>query len=85
MRASLKTAVAVLVTAATLAVAAASPAQAWDNWHRHGWGWGGPALAFGVLGAVVAANVASQNCVGYQPVYDRWGRYVGRRAVNVCY
>ena len=88
MRASLKTSVAVLVTVATLAVAAASPAQAWDSWHRHGhggWGWGGPALAFGIIGAAVAADVASRDCLEYRPVYDHWGRYLGRRAVNVCY
>ena len=88
MRASLKTSVAILLTAATLAVAAASPAQAWTRWHHgygHGWGWGGPALAFGIIGAAVAADVAASGCTEYRPVYDQWGRYLGRRAVNVCY
>ena len=67
------------------------------GWHRGG-GWG-PAVGLGILGGVAAgAIIASQQpyyadpgyvyaddgCYQYRPVYDRWGRYLGRRNVYVC-
>ena len=68
------------------AVLGASPASAhsWrGGWHHHGY-WG-PGVAFGVLGLAAGAIVASQyECVRYRPVYDSYGHYVGRQAVNIC-
>ena len=67
------------------------------GWGRGG-GWG-PAVGLGILGGVAAgAIIASQEpyyadpgyvyaddgCYQYRPVYDRWGRYLGRRNVYVC-
>lgn len=67
------------------AVLGASPASAhsWHGWRHHGY-WG-PGVAFGVLGLAAGAIAASQyECVRYRPVYDGYGNYVGRRAVNIC-
>ena len=46
----------------------------------------GPWVAAGVIGAAAAAAAASAEdpCIQYRPVYDAWGNYLGRRAVNVC-
>ena len=55
------------------------------GWGRHGYGWGGPGLALGLFGAAVATGIAVDSCVEYRPLYDAWGNYLGRRAVNVCY
>lgn len=91
MRASLKTAAAAL---AMLALAgAASPALAGPlhhggghgGWGHHGYGWGGPGLALGLFGAAIATGIAVDSCIEYRPMYDAWGNYLGRRAVNVCY
>ena len=52
-----------------------------------GWGpgyWGGAGLAFGLAGAALATGAYVDYCVSYVPVYDDWGNYVGRRAVNAC-
>jgi hypothetical protein len=79
--------------------AAASPWRgSWHGgWHGGGWrggyGWGwGPGLALGglALGAAIASApyyypyYGYNNCVSYQPVYDRWGHYIGRQPVNMC-
>jgi hypothetical protein len=50
---------------------------------HHGFG---PWVAAGVIGAAAAAAAASAEdpCIQYRPVYDAWGNYLGRRAVNVC-
>ena len=87
----------ILATVAAVALAAApAPASAGPHWHgggghggwghHGGWGggWGGPALVFGLAGAAIAAGIAADACVRYVPVYDNWGNYVGRRAVNAC-
>ncbi len=52
--------------------------------HHYGWG---PYAAAGVIGLAAGAAIASNNydCTRYQPVYDRWGNYIGNRPVNVCY
>jgi len=68
---------------------------AWHGgWHggRY-WGWG-PGLAFGALASAAIASApyyypysypyAYNGCVSYQPVYDRWGRYLGQQPVNMC-
>ncbi len=67
------------------------------GWHGGGGGWG-PAVGLGVLGGLAAgAIVASQapyyaepqyyggdDCTQYRPIYDGYGRYLGRRLVDVC-
>jgi len=70
----------------------------WGGGHWHG-GWWGPAVGLGILGLAAGAAIASQSappqpaydygpgpdpCMSYEPVYDRWGRYVGRRWVDAC-
>jgi peptidoglycan/LPS O-acetylase OafA/YrhL len=74
-----------MVLAFAIAVAlAAAPANAGPHWHGHGY-WGGPGLAFGLFAGAVAAGVAADAyCVRYEPTYDNWGHYIGRRPVNVC-
>ncbi len=92
MRTTFKKTIAASLAALTLATAvvSATPASA-GGWHggwRHHGGYWGPAFAFGVLGlaaGAMAASAAAQNeCVRYQPVYDAYGNYAGRQAVNVC-
>jgi hypothetical protein len=90
MNASMKKTVAGTMAAMTLAFAvfAAAPASAGPMWwgnHQH-FGWG-PFAAAGVIGLAAGAAIASNNydCTRYQPVYDRWGNYIGNRPVNVCY
>ena len=67
--------------------------------HWHGGGWG-PAVGLGILGLAAGVAIASQSqaypppaydygpgpdsCTSYQPVYDHWGRYIGRRWVDIC-
>ena len=66
--------------------------------HWYGGYWG-PAVGLGILGLAAGAAIASQGpsygpgpyygpgpdgCAAYRPVYDRWGRYLGRRWVDVC-
>ncbi len=70
----------------------------WRGGHWYG-GWWGPAVGLGILGLAAGAAIASQGpyygpglyygpgpngCTAYQPVYDQWGRYLGRRWVNIC-
>ena len=89
MRNTVKKTIVASLAALTLATAvvSASPASAhnWHGgWHGHGGFWG-PAAAFGVIGLAAGAMAASAyECVRYQPIYDAYGNYVGRRAVNVC-
>jgi hypothetical protein len=89
MRISLKNTVAASLAALTLALALAGPtpasAKQWfggGGFHHHGFGGG---LAIGVFGLAAGAAIAAEdNCVDYRPIYDRYGRYLGRRAINVC-
>ena len=38
-----------------------------------------------MIGAAAAAAASAEDpCIQYRPVYDAWGNYLGRRAVNVC-
>jgi hypothetical protein len=63
---------------------AASPASAQPFHHHHGF-WGGPGLVFGLAGLAIAGAIAADvNCVRYEPVYDDYGNYMGRRRVNMC-
>ena len=73
-----------LAFAAALALSAA-PASAHQFHHHHHGFWGGPGLIFGLAGAAIAATVAADAyCVSYEPVYDDYGNYMGRRRVNAC-
>ncbi len=74
-----------LAFAAALALSAA-PASAHEFHHHHHHDfWGGPGLIFGLAGAAIAATVAADAyCVRYEPVYDDYGNYMGRRRVNEC-
>jgi hypothetical protein len=63
----------------------AAPASAKPFPHYHHGFWGGPGLLFGLAAGAIVAGIAAQDyCVRYVPVYDDWGNYVGRRAVNAC-
>jgi hypothetical protein len=56
--------------------------------HRDQGGFGGYGLGLGALGAFGALEgfqaYYNGDCVRYEPVYNRYGRYIGRRAVEVC-
>jgi len=66
----------------TLAAAPAS-AHSFGN-HQHGF-WGGPGLAFGLAAGAIGTGIAYEDyCVHYEPIYDAWGNYIGRRPVNEC-
>jgi hypothetical protein len=74
-----------LLTSIAMLTLAAAPASA-NPWHHHHHGfWGGPGFVFGLAGAAIAASIAADAyCVSYQPVYDDYGNYIGRRRVNGC-
>lgn len=74
-----------ILSAAAVFALASAPAFAGPHWHGHSHGfWGGPGLVFGIAGAAIAAGVAADACLSYEPVYDKYGNYLGRRAVNMC-
>jgi hypothetical protein len=83
---------AAVIVAAGLAFAPAS-ASADPYWGYHHGYWG-PAVGLGIAGLAAGAIIASQqpyyaapvydDCTRWRPTYDRWGRYIGRRPVNVC-
>jgi len=56
------------------------------HWGHGGWGHGGwgPGFGFGVGIGVVDTGYAYDDCVRYRPIYDVYGNYVGRRAINIC-
>jgi hypothetical protein len=88
MRASVKKSIALSVGAMTLGFgifAAATPAAA-HPWPHHGFhgGFFAGALGLGLLGGMVASQYGDDSCVQYRPTYDRWGNYIGRRAVDAC-
>ncbi|RFB79472.1 hypothetical protein DYH55_11075 [Methylovirgula sp. 4M-Z18] len=76
----------------------ATPAAAW--WRHGGWGWGGPAIAAGVLGGLVVGSAIANSRPYYgpgpgyyydgpchparTPVYDGYGNFAGYRVVRVC-
>ena len=54
------------------------------GWHRGGGRWvGGAWLPFAIGGLAIGA-MAGSACYQLQPMYDPWGRYVGRQWVWVC-
>ena len=97
MRTSLTKTVAGSLAALVLAAgltAASAPASADPYWGYHHHGYWGPALGLGIAGLAAGAIIASQqpyyaapgydDCTRWRPSYDRWGRYIGRRPVNIC-
>ena len=74
---------AALALSASLFASAPASANQWHGGYNHGY-WG-PGIALGVIGLTAGAIAASQyDCTRYQPVYDRFGNYVGQQPVNVC-
>jgi hypothetical protein len=84
MRASLKTTIVASLAALTLVAGAVSadakPMKMMGGGHHHF----GPGLAFGVIGAGIAAAAYANSCTVYQPVYDPYGNYLGQQPVNTC-
>jgi hypothetical protein len=60
------------------------------GWHHRGGGFGGYGLGLGLGGLGYGADYYGDDygydsgCLTYRPVYDRYGRYLGRQPVNVC-
>ena len=74
-----------IISAAAVLTLATAPAFAGPHWHGHSHGyWGGPGLVFGLAGAALLAGVAAETCVRYEPIFDAYGNYMGRRPVNMC-
>ena len=87
MRTAAKKAIAVSLAALTLgfAVAGSAPASAHPFPHpggHGGHGFFGPGLVIGLAAGAIAAS--AYDCIRYRPVYDAYGNYVGRQAVNIC-
>jgi hypothetical protein len=77
------------VTLGASMVAATGSAEA-KMWHHHhgGWGWGGPALAAGIIGAGIASSAYASNYYyvngprcRWVRQFDNWGNYVGKAKV----
>lgn len=68
MRSKLLGGAAALALTACTVLASAGPASA-QRWHRHGFGWGGAALAAGVIGGAVAAATSPLWAPGYYDYY----------------
>lgn len=85
MRVIIRTSIVVALAALTIFSANFS-AQA-NPWHAHGGyhGYWGPGLVFGLAGAAILAGAAANNCYVEQPMYDRYGNFVGYRTINTCY
>ena len=76
----LRTLFAAAAIALGLGLAASAPASAHHFGHFHHWGhgfgWGG--FGFADVGG------EDDSCLRWRPIYDHYGNYIGRRAVNVC-
>lgn len=78
------------IAALTLAGAVSATATPAAAWHRYGWGWGGPAIAAGVVGGLALGAMAASSqpyyatCVTREAVYDGWGNFRGYRRVRVA-
>ena len=96
MTASRKITLALLASLTFASAIPASPAAAcgWNypcgfygGWgYHHGWGWG-PGAAVGLAAGALAAGAiysAETSCISYRPIYNRYGHYIGQRAVRVC-
>ena len=80
---------AALTLGATIA-STATPAAAWGWRHHHG-GFGGGALAAGLIGGLAVGAIAAEasgygydTCVARQPVYDDYGNFIGYRRARVA-
>jgi hypothetical protein len=85
MRVTLSKTIALSLAALTLSVGlSAAPAEAhpWPHHGFHGFGLLGAVIGLGLIGGAIAAH--EQDCARYRPVYDAWGNYIGKRAVNIC-
>ena len=80
---ALRTTLVATAIALALGLAASAPASAhmhfghWGFGHCGGWGGG--------YGVGLADVGGYDDCIRWRPIYDRYGDYVGRRPVNVCY
>ncbi len=76
------TALATAAVALGLGLAASAPASAHIHFGGGHWGhWGG--FGFGV--ADYGGYYDNDSCLRWRPVFDRYGNFVGRHAVNICY
>jgi hypothetical protein len=88
---------ATLVLASGVAASAPASAGHWyhgggGGWHGGGWrggygGWGWGAAGLGLGGLAVApyyGDPGYSGCTTYQPIFDRWGRYLGQQIAYVC-
>ena len=61
------------------------------HWHGGYGGWRGGGWGFGLYapypyyGYGYGYGPYDDGCYAYRPIYDRRGRYLGRRLVNICY
>jgi hypothetical protein len=82
---ALRTTLVATAIALALGLAASAPASAHMHFGHGGFGhfggWGG---GYG-LGIVDAGGYDDDSCVRWRSIFDRYGDYVGRRPVNVCY
>jgi hypothetical protein len=59
--------------------------NAFRGGNRDQGGFGGYALGLGALGALEGYQAYyNDDCVRYRPMYNRYGHYIGRRAVRIC-
>ncbi len=78
------------IAALTLAGAVAATSTPAAAWHYHHGGWGGPAIAAGVVGGLALGAMAASSqpyyatCVTREAVYDSWGNFRGYRRVRVA-
>jgi hypothetical protein len=85
MRMISKTSIVAAVTALTIFSSVFSAnAQPWPH---HGWGHGywAPGVGIGLLGAAIVGATVANSCYAQEPVYDRYGNFVGYRSVYTCY
>jgi hypothetical protein len=56
-------------------------------WPHYGWGHGhwGPVAGVGILGAAIVGAAVANSCYVQQPIYDRYGNFVGYNTVYTCY
>ena len=82
---ALRTTLVATAIAVALGLAASAPASAHMHWGHWGFGpfagWGGGYDA----GIVDTDGYNDDSCIRWRPIYDKYGEYVGRRQVNVCY
>jgi hypothetical protein len=80
---------ALALAVATLSLATPAQAQHWRGGGGHGWR-GGGGWGIGIYPGYYGYGYGygypyGDGCLAYRPVYNRYGEYIGRRLVNVCY